>query len=156
MRIVIDEVPVDGELSVWTQSNEFGELRYVGGSARGSERHDSSLFEALEPQMLRYCGIEHTQRVKELAPPLTFEAIADADVGRLSRLIAVPIHHEHACLFERRHEKGGRMSVVMTNLNNLWQLCFNAEMPHQAPAKTHRHIDEKDGLGGIGACRKQV
>ena len=80
------------------------------------------------------------REVKELAPPLTFEAIAGADVGRLGGLIPVSIHHEHACLFERRHEKGRRMSVVMANLNNFWQPRLNAEMPHQSPAKTHRHI----------------
>jgi hypothetical protein len=80
--------------------------------------------------MLRDGRIEHAEGVEELALPQTFEAIAGADMGGLGGLVTIPVHHQHRCLLEGRHEKGRCMGVVMAHLNNPWRLLFNAEVPH--------------------------
>ena len=129
MRVVIDEVPVDGELSVWTQSNEFGELLYVGWSAGGSERHDSSLFEASKSQILCDACVEHSQRVEEVALPQALESIAGTRIGGRGRLVAISVHDKYRCLLEWRDKKACCMGIVMPHLNNVWDRSVEPKLP---------------------------
>src|SRR5690242_20708404 len=128
------------------QVNELAELCLVGWATRGSQRHDSSLFEASKPEIRCDACVEHSQGVEEVALPQTLESIAGTHIGGRGRLVAISVHHKHRCLLERRDEKARRMGIVMPHLNNVWNPSGESELPFQSPPKSHWHVDDQRGL----------
>ena len=109
MGVVADEVSVDGEFSIELEANELTEFFRLGFVAGSSQRHHRPFFKSFEPQMLGDSGIEHAEGIEDLSLRYSLKAISDANVGRLSRFVAVTIHHQYGGLLEGRNEERGRM-----------------------------------------------
>ncbi len=154
--VVVDEVPVDGEFSLGTEMNEFTKFFRVGVVSGRGERHDRSFLEIIEPEMLGDGGVEHAEGIEDVVLRDPLDAIAKAGICRLSRLIAIAVHHQDGRFVEGRHEEGGGVRIVVTHLHDLRQFALGAEVPKQAPPQAIRHGDDERGLGRPGARRNEI
>src|SRR6516162_4016543 len=130
---------------------EFFRVGFVAGRR---ECHYGPFFESFEPQMLGDRGVEHSEGIEDLTLRDTLKAISDAYIGRLSRFVAITIHHQYSSFLEGRDKKRGSVRIVVSHLDYLRQLAFDAEVPQQTPAQAHGHRDNERGLIGSGARRK--
>ena len=136
VRVIVDKIAVDGKLSVRFEANWLAEFLGVSFVSVRGERHDRPFFEIFEPQMLGHRRVQHAEGIEDVVLRDTPDTIARADVGRLSGLVAVAVHHKNGGFLERRNKEGCGVRIVMAHLHDLRQPFLGAEChsnPHLKP-----------------------
>ena len=106
--------------------------------------------------MLGDGSVEHAEGIEDVVLGDALNAISRAGIGRLSRLVAVTIHHKDGGFLEGRNEEGGGMRIVVAHLHDRRQLALGAEMPQQPPPQTIRHRNDQGGLRRPRARRNEI
>jgi hypothetical protein len=100
--------------------DDISELRDMGSAATCSKSHHRALFEGPKAEVVRDQGVEHSERVKELAPPTALKLILAANVGAGRRYVAIAVHDQHRGLFEWRNKEDRSMGIVMAHFDYGW------------------------------------